>query len=188
MLNNVQLIGNLGADPEIKEVGQKATKLAILSIATSKQYKDKEGEKQQDTQWHRVEIWGNVAGVAEAYLQKGDMVFIGGELRTDKWEDEEGETRYMTKVKAHNLQMLRTKGDKNNPGGGDSSEAGGMPPKAQGQGGPGPATPGARDASKGAQGAPQGAPTTEEKQQSQEDPSPLGDDAEEDEGTSGLPF
>lgn len=107
--NSVQLIGNLGADPEIRET-QNGRKVANLSIATNETYKDANGKKVEDTQWHRVVVWGKTAEIAEKYLQKGKEVAIEGKLRHRSWEDKEGEKHYTTEVVANELLLLSNGG------------------------------------------------------------------------------
>lgn len=98
-LNQVQLIGNLGADPEIRSFAN-GGKVANLRIATSETWKDKQtGERKEKTEWHTVAIFGDgLAGVAERYLKKGSKVFVQGKLATRKWQDQSGNDRYSTEV------------------------------------------------------------------------------------------
>ncbi|TYB71785.1 single-stranded DNA-binding protein [Bizionia gelidisalsuginis] len=103
--NKVQLIGNLGNDPEIINL-ESGKMLAKFSIATNENYKDAKGEKATDTQWHNVVAWGNVAAIAEKYLQKGKEVAIEGKLTTRSWEDKEGVKRYTTEVVCNELLLL----------------------------------------------------------------------------------
>lgn len=93
------LIGNLGADPEVRSV-QNGGKVVTLSVATSESWKDKStGEKKERTEWHRVVIWNEgIAGVAEKYCKKGGKVYIEGELQTRKWQDQDGKDRWSTEV------------------------------------------------------------------------------------------
>ena len=96
MLNKVILIGNLGADPEIKDVNGQS--MARLRLATTKKWKDKQGEMQERTEWHTVSVWQDgLVRVIQRYLQKGSKVYIEGELRTRSY-DKDGETRYSTEV------------------------------------------------------------------------------------------
>lgn len=105
-LNKVQLIGHLGADPEVRHMPSGVT-VANLSIATSEQWKDKQsGEKQERTEWHRITLFGRRAEVAGEYLKKGSRVYVEGKLQTDKYTDKEGVERYATKVIAFDLMML----------------------------------------------------------------------------------
>lgn len=109
--NSVQLIGNLGIDPEIRET-QNGKKVVRLAIATNETYKDANGKKVTDTQWHNVTVWGKTAEIAEKYLQKGKEVAIEGKLRHRTWEDKEGEKHYTTEVVANELVLL-SNGSKN---------------------------------------------------------------------------
>lgn len=97
MLNQVNIIGNLGRDPEIRSM-QNGDKVANLNIATTEKWKDRDGNRQEKTEWHRVVIFGNVAGVAEKYLRKGSKVFIQGKLATRKWIAKNGEDSYTTEI------------------------------------------------------------------------------------------
>jgi single-strand DNA-binding protein len=98
-LNKVMLIGNLGADPEIRNT-QNGSKVATFSIATSESWKDKNtGEKKERTEWHRVVVWNEgLVGIVEKYVHKGDKIYVEGELQTRKWQDQEGKDRYSTEV------------------------------------------------------------------------------------------
>lgn len=96
MLNRVELIGNLGRDPEIRTM-QNGDKVCNLSIATTERWK-KDGQKQEKTEWHRVVIFGNLAGIAEQYLSKGSKVYLAGKLQTRKWQDQSGADKYSTEV------------------------------------------------------------------------------------------
>ena len=103
--NKVQLIGNLGHDPEIINLESGKT-LAKFSIATNESYKNAQGEKVTDTQWHNVVAWGKTAGIVEKYLAKGKEVAIEGKLTTRSWDDKEGNKRYSTEVVCNELLML----------------------------------------------------------------------------------
>ena len=102
--NSVQLIGRLGKDPEVKEFGEK--KRASFSIATSDSYKNQQGEKIEDTQWHNIVIWGKLAGVAEKYLRKGAEVAIEGKLVHRIYETDKGEKKFFTEINVNDLVML----------------------------------------------------------------------------------
>jgi single-strand DNA-binding protein len=104
-LNKALLIGNLGSDPEIRTTGDD-TKVAGLSLATSRSWTDREGQPQERTEWHRVVAWANLAEIAEQYLHKGDRVYIEGEIQYRSYEDREGATRYVTEIRARELVML----------------------------------------------------------------------------------
>jgi len=103
--NKVQLIGNLGNDPEIITL-ENGTKLAKFSIATNESYKNAKGEKVTDTQWHNIVAWGKLAEIAENYLTKGKEVMIEGKLMSRSYETKEGEKRYITEVKCNEMLML----------------------------------------------------------------------------------
>lgn len=97
-LNQVSLIGALGADPEVRTF-QNGGKVCNFRLATSERWKDKNGDKQERTEWHTVAIFGEgLAGVAERYLRKGSKVFVQGKLQTRKWQDQSGADRYSTEV------------------------------------------------------------------------------------------
>ena len=95
-LNMVQLIGNLGGDPETKDLNN-GGELCKFSLATTEKWK-REGEKQERTDWHKVVVFGKLAEICSEYLEKGHKVYIQGQLRTRTWDDDDGNTRYMTEV------------------------------------------------------------------------------------------
>ncbi len=103
--NKVQLIGNLGQDPEVVTL-ENGSKLAKFSIATSDSYKNAQGEKVEDTQWHNIVAWGKIADIVENYLNKGKQVAIEGKLTHRSYETKEGEKRYITEVRCNELLML----------------------------------------------------------------------------------
>ena len=104
-VNKVILIGNLGKDPEVRYLDN-GVAVANLSLATSENYKNKDGEKVTQTEWHDIVLWRGLAEVAEKYLKKGSSVYIEGKLRTNKWVDKDENTRYKTEVLADKLTML----------------------------------------------------------------------------------
>jgi len=114
-LNKVILIGNLGADPEVRSTNN-GSRVATLSVATSRQWTGNGGEKQEKTEWHRVICWNNkgsgggLADVAEKYLKKGDKVYVEGRIEYRTWEDREKQTRYVTEIIARELIMLGSRG------------------------------------------------------------------------------
>ena len=117
MLNRVQLIGNLGADPEIRAT-QNGDQVVNLSVATSERWKDKQtGEKREITEWHRVVCFNqNLCEVMADYLKKGSKVFIEGQLRTRKWTDQAGTERYTTEVvMQHNATLTLLDSQRNGP-------------------------------------------------------------------------
>ena len=103
--NKVQLIGNLGQDPEIVHL-ENGNKLAKFSIATSESYKNAQGEKVEDTQWHNIVAWGKTAEIVENYLTKGKQVAVEGKLTHRSYENKAGEKRYITEVRCNELLML----------------------------------------------------------------------------------
>jgi single-strand DNA-binding protein len=109
-LNRALLIGNLGADPEVRTVGS-GTKVAEFSIATSREWKDRDGKKQEKTEWHRIVAWGfspdkdGLAGVASRFLHKGDRIYVEGAIEYRSYE-KDGETKYITEIRASELIML----------------------------------------------------------------------------------
>ena len=128
MVNKVILIGNLGADPEMRYT-QSGTAVANFRIATSERFKDQSGEWQERTEWHRVVFFGRTAEVCGEYLTKGKQVYVEGRLQTRSWEDKDGNTRYTTEVVGREMKMLGLKGDGNGPPRGRSSRPG--PPPEQ---------------------------------------------------------
>ena|SRR5712675_3728547 len=135
-LNKVQIIGNLGADPEVRSTNN-GSRVATLSVATSRQWTGNGGEKQEKTEWHRVICWNNkgsgLADVAEKYLKKGDKVYIEGRIEYRTWEDREKQTRYVTEIIARELIMLGSRGGAAPVGAGavkGASEAGGKAPES----------------------------------------------------------
>jgi len=111
-INKVILVGNLGSDPEFKQLPN--SELCNFSVATSESWSDKTtGEKKEKTEWHRVVIFGKLAGIANQYLKKGSKVYLEGSLQTRKWQDQSGADRYSTEIVANEMQMLdsRNSGD-----------------------------------------------------------------------------
>ncbi len=104
-VNKVILIGNLGRDPEVRYMPS-GDAVANISIATTETWKDKNGEKQEKTEWHRVAMFGKQAEIAGEYLKKGSQVYIEGRLETRKWTDKEGHERTTTEIRADRMQML----------------------------------------------------------------------------------
>lgn len=102
------LIGRLGQDPEVRYT-QSNTAVATLSLATSERYKDNNGELQERTEWHRVVAWGRLAEICQQYLRKGSLIYVEGPLQTRQWEDNQGQKRYTTEIKALQMTMLDSK-------------------------------------------------------------------------------
>ncbi len=117
-LNKVMLIGNLGADPEIRSF-QNGGKVCNLRIATSEQWKDRDGQRQERTEWHTVAIFSEgLVNVCERYLKKGSKVFVEGQLQTRKWQDQNGQDRYSTEVVLRGFNGTLTMLDGSGSGGG----------------------------------------------------------------------
>ena len=131
-VNKVILVGNLGADPEMRHTGG-GTAICSFNLATTESWTDKQsGEKQERTEWHRVKIFGRLAEIAGEYLKKGRQVYIEGSLRTDKYTDKQGIERYSTDIIASDMQMLGGPGGEGGAGGGYQRE---RPQGGQRQGG-----------------------------------------------------
>lgn len=121
-VNKVILVGNLGRDPETRYLPS-GDAVTNVTIATTEQWKDKGGEKQEATEWHRVAFFGRLAEVAGEYLKKGSQVYVEGRLQTRKWTDKEGQERFTTEIRADRMQMLGGRSGMGG-GGGDYSEGG----------------------------------------------------------------
>lgn len=104
-LNKVQLIGNLGSDPEIRTL-QSGTKVATFSIATTESYINKNNEKVKNTTWHKIEVWDKLADVVQKYLKKGNPVYVEGKLLIEEYEDKNGVKNRTAKIRVSELQML----------------------------------------------------------------------------------
>lgn len=116
-VNKVILIGNLGADPEVRFT-QNSTAIASLSVATSESWKDKQsGEQREQTEWHRVVLYRRLAEIAGEYLRKGSKVYIEGRLQTRKWQGQDGKDNYTTEIVANEMQMLDSPGANQGAGG-----------------------------------------------------------------------
>ncbi len=106
--NSVHLIGRLGSDPETTTFGENKTKVKF-SLATSDYYRDKEGERVEETQWHNIIAWGKTATIAEKFLKKGQEVALSGKITYNSWEDKEGITKYFTEIVANEIAMFDKK-------------------------------------------------------------------------------
>ena len=104
-LNRVLLIGNLGKDPETRFT-PKGSKVCAFSLAVSRQWKNREGERQEATEWFNIEAWGRLGEICQQYLHKGSKVYVEGRLQTRKWQDQSGQDRYTTEIVANDMQML----------------------------------------------------------------------------------
>ena len=122
-VNKVILVGNLGADPEVKYTAG-GTAVCTLSVATSESWKDKQtGEQQDRTEWHRVKMFGRLAEIAGEYLKKGRQIYVEGSLRTDKYTDKEGVQRYSTDIIGNEMQMLGGGNEGGGAGGGGGNSS-----------------------------------------------------------------
>jgi len=109
-VNKVILVGNVGKDPETRYL-EGGTAVCSFSMATSETYRNRDGERVTNTEWHNVVLWRGLAEVAEKYVKKGSQLFIEGKIRTRSWEDKDGNKRYTTEIIADNMQMLGRKPD-----------------------------------------------------------------------------
>ena len=112
-VNKVNLIGNLGKDPETRYLPS-GDAVANFSIATTEKFKDKSGAMQEHTEWHRISFFGRQAEIAGEYLKKGSPVYVEGSIRTNKWKDKEGQDRYTTEIRGERLQLLGSRGGAEN--------------------------------------------------------------------------
>jgi single-strand DNA-binding protein len=114
-VNKVILLGNLGKDPEVR-VFEGGTKKASFSLATGETFLDKNGQRQERTEWHNVVFWGNIVDVIEKYLKKGNQIYIEGRITTRSYDDKDGQKKYITEIVGQNMTLLGGKPS----GGGDS--------------------------------------------------------------------
>ncbi|MFQ5747478.1 MAG: single-stranded DNA-binding protein [Gemmatimonadota bacterium] len=118
-LNKAMIIGNLGADPEIRSTPS-GTRVATLSVATSRRWNDRSGQQQEKTEWHRVVAWDRLADICERFLKRGDRVYVEGSIEYRQWEGQDGQTRYTTEIRAREMIMLGGRGE-------------GAPPRGRGE-------------------------------------------------------
>lgn len=116
MINKAILIGNLGADPEVRYT-QSGTQVTTFNVATTERYKGQDGQMQESTEWHRIVAWQRLAEICGEYLSKGSRVYIEGKIQTRKWQDQSGNDRYTTEIVAREMKMLTPRGG---DGGGQS--------------------------------------------------------------------
>src|SRR5260221_6406178 len=133
-VNKVILVGNLGRDPETRYMPDGGA-ITNISVATTDVWKDKQGEKQEKTEWHRVAFFGKLAEIAGEYLKKGSQVYVEGRLQTRKWQDKEGVDKYTTEIVADRMPMLGLR-----PGIGGGAADPGAPPDPYRRGGHGGAS------------------------------------------------
>jgi single-strand DNA-binding protein len=142
-LNKVTLIGNLGADPEVRATSG-GNRVATFSLATSRTWNSPSGEKQEKTEWHRCVVWNSktsqLADIVERYLKKGDKVYVEGRIEYRQWQDKEGQTRYSTEINVRELLMLSGRGGPGEGGEGEGYRARtGAPERAKTAGSTAPA-------------------------------------------------
>lgn len=123
--NQATIVGNLGNDPEMRYMPS-GDAIATISVATTETWKDKEGNKKEETEWHRVTFFGRLAEIVGQYLKKGSSVFIQGRIKTDKYTDKDGIERYATKIIGDTMRMLGGRQD-----GGNAGQGGGAPAPRQ---------------------------------------------------------
>ncbi len=128
MINKVILVGNLGADPEIRYT-QGGTAVATLSVATNRRWKDRDGNLQEETEWHRVIVWAGQAEFCNNYLSRGMKVYVEGRLQTRKWQDQNGNDRWTTEIISNTIQNLTPKTAEG--GGGFSTQEPPLPPEPE---------------------------------------------------------
>ncbi|MBD3334705.1 MAG: single-stranded DNA-binding protein [Candidatus Eisenbacteria bacterium] len=109
-VNKVILVGNLGRDPELRHTPS-GSKVANFTMATNEKWTDRDGQRQERTEWHRIVVWGRQAEIVGEYLHKGRMVYVEGRLQTRQWTDNNNQQRYTTEIVAQNVQMLGGRGD-----------------------------------------------------------------------------
>ena len=132
MINKVILVGNLGRDPEVRSTPS-GQPVASFTLATSRRWKDKSGQRQEQTEWHQIVCWGRQAEVAGQYLTKGKQIYVEGRLQTRQWDDKDGNKRYTTEIKADRITLLggggggggAARGASMDRGGGAAPQAGG---------------------------------------------------------------
>ena len=104
-VNKVLIIGNAGKDPETKYT-ESGTAVCTLTLATKHSWKEKDGQRQEKTEWHRVVFWGKLAEIVDKYVKKGSQVYVEGRIETRKWTDKNGHEKYTTEIVADQMQML----------------------------------------------------------------------------------
>ena len=119
-INKVILVGNLGKDPEVRHLEGGAS-VANFTLATTESYKDKTGNRTEQTEWHNIVVWRGLADVAEKYLKKGMTIYLEGKIRSRSWDDKEGIKRYTTEIVADTFTILSSKKD-NNPSSGNDDQ------------------------------------------------------------------
>lgn len=128
-LNKVFLIGNVGRDPEVRYLDQgpsqngQSTKVATFTLATSDRYRDRSGELRENTEWHNLVLWRQLADLAEKYIRKGSQIYVEGRIRTRSYNDQQGQKKFMTEIVADNVQLLGRRDGEGAPQGGYAPSA-----------------------------------------------------------------
>ena len=117
MINKVILIGNVGRDPELRYTAN-GTAVANFSLATSRRYKDRDGNQREETEWHRCVAWARLAEIINQYAPKGKQLYLEGRLQTRQWDDKDGNTKYSTEIVIEEMKLLGGRGDAGQGGGG----------------------------------------------------------------------
>jgi single-strand DNA-binding protein len=125
MINKVIIVGRLGKDPEMRATPS-GTSVTRFTVATDEKFTDRNGEKQERTEWHNITAWGKLGEICGQYLKKGKLVYIEGSIRTDSWDDKEsGQKKYRTEIVANTMKMLDRRGDDEGGGGSRGNYGGG---------------------------------------------------------------
>jgi single-strand DNA-binding protein len=135
-VNKVILVGNLGRDAELRYTPGGAA-VSTLNLATTEVFKDREGQKKEDTQWHRVILWGKTAETLQDYLTKGKQIYVEGKLQTRKWKDKDGNDKYTTEVRGDRVVLLSGGGGSRGGGGAEHGSERGGDSTTQAEGGGG---------------------------------------------------
>ena len=141
-VNKAILVGNLGRDPELRQTPN-GQSVVNFTLATSENWTDKSGQRQERTEWHRIVVWGRTAEMCNQYLSKGRTVYVEGRIQTREWEDKDGNKRYTTEINASTVQFIGPRGDGGGGGGNYSGGSGGGGSRGGSSGSPdGPMDPG----------------------------------------------
>lgn len=132
-VNKAIIIGNLGKDPEMRYMPS-GDAICNFSLATTDSWKDKNGEKQEKTEWHRISMFGKLAEIAGEYLKKGSQAYVEGRIQTRKWTNKEGQDQYTTEIICDKMQMLGSRGERNESSGATPRQQGGGAGKPEGKG------------------------------------------------------
>jgi len=124
MINKVILIGNVGRDPELRYTSS-GTAVTNFSLATSRRYKDRDGNQREETEWHRCVAWARLAEIINQYAPKGKQLYLEGRLQTRQWDDKDGNTKYTTEIVIEEMKLLGGRGDASQGGGGHDDFGGG---------------------------------------------------------------